>query len=206
MSAVAHIDQYKEGAFFQDAFRGKLSWNGYENNVLLQNLGSSASAKEGLVLPDFVDVGVATGADTGGDARGLAILDFDNDGDLDLAINHNPGDHSTSQNGAPAVLLENKLGQKRNWVALKLVGKRSNRDAVGAKVSFKANSKTYWAEVRAGSGYAGQSQRRLHFGLDDYESPLKVEVQWPSGARDLFYQVPINTMTRLVEGEGGVDQ
>jgi catalase len=87
VSAVAHIDAYKPGQYYQDEFRGEMSWNGWENNVLLKNQGLDEDGS-----PRFIDVGMAFGADHIGDARGLAVADFDNDGDIDMIINNNPGD------------------------------------------------------------------------------------------------------------------
>ena len=85
MSAVAHIQEYKTGLFYTDEFRGDMSWNGYEHNVLLRNDGPDASGQL-----EFTDVAMALGADSDKDARGTAMADFDNDGDLDIVINNNP--------------------------------------------------------------------------------------------------------------------
>jgi hypothetical protein len=81
LSAVAHINDYKTGKFYRDEFRGDISWNGYEHNVLLRNEGP---APDGTL--QFTDVAMATGADDIRDARGTATADFDNDGDLDVVI------------------------------------------------------------------------------------------------------------------------
>ena len=106
MSAVAHIQEYKTGLFYTDEFRGDMSWNGYEHNVLLRNDGPDARGRL-----EFTDVAMALGADRVKDARGTAMADFDNDGDLDIVINNNPGD-SRNQKRARATLLRNEIAKR----------------------------------------------------------------------------------------------
>ena len=79
MSAVAHIKEYKTGKFFRDEFRGDISWNGYEHNVLLRNEGPDANG-----TLEFTDIAMAAGADDDKDGRGMATADFDNDGRQDI--------------------------------------------------------------------------------------------------------------------------
>ncbi len=163
MSAVAHIDEYKTGKLFTDENRGDLSWNGYETNVLLRNRG--IVEREGQKIPVFSDMAMALGTDDGGDSRGIALLDFDRDGDLDIAVNHNPGDTGRFSE-VPAILYENHVGQKRNWLAIDLEGVKSNRDAVGAKLQLVAGELSLFRHVQGGSAYAGQMSQRIYFGLD----------------------------------------
>ncbi|PON18562.1 hypothetical protein C2W62_07245 [Candidatus Entotheonella serta] len=109
MSAVKHINAYKTGKFYSDAFRGEMSWNGYERNVLLRNDGGKDS--ESL---QFTNVARALGADQIRDARGAAVAAFDNDGDLDIVINNNPGDLPDSKTHGRATLLRNDIGTRRS--------------------------------------------------------------------------------------------
>ncbi len=198
MGAVAHIDKYKQGEFFSKDARGDMSWNGYENNVLLRSEGLG---EDGALR--FTDVAVALGADDILDARGVAALDFDNDGDLDLAVNHNSGD-LLEQEGAPAVLLRNDIGQRRNWFAVDLVGTKSNRDAVGARVFLQAGGAAQSRLVAAGSGYASQQGRRLYFGLDRADRVAVLTVRWPSGLEESYRDLQANRLARIVEG-GGIE-
>ena len=173
-----------------------MSWNGYEHNNLLRGEGCAADG-----TPRFTDVAMALGADDGGDARGLAIADYDNDGDLDIAINHNPGANGRAERAA-AVLLRNDVGSSRGWLAVELEGTLSNRDAIGAVVRVEAGELTALRQVTAGSGYASQHGRRLYFGLGDAEHAERLTVRWPSGRRDSFTDLPARTLVRLVEGHG----
>lgn len=196
MGAVAHIDEYKKGRFYSEEFRGEMSWNGFENNVLLRNEG-----KDGDGVPQFVDVAMALGADDSTDARGVAIADFDNDGDLDLAINHNPGDNDDVSRRR-AVYLRNDIGNRRSWVAVELTGTRSNRDAVGAEVRLTAAGLPQLQVVKAGNGYASQSSRRLYFGLGDAERVDRLTVRWPGGEEETFEDLPARSLVRITQGEG----
>ena len=195
MSAVAHIDDYKTGKFFRDDFRGDMSWNGYEYNVLLRNSGVD---EEGI--PHFSDVAMAMGADSIADSRGLALLDFDNDGDLDFIINNNPGDHGMES--VPPTLLRNEVGQDRSWIAVELVGKTSNRDGVGAEVTARAGEIQALRLMQAGSGYASQHSSRLYFGLGEATLVESLSVRWPGGKVEVFESLPTGHLVRVTEGEG----
>ncbi|MEM8930404.1 MAG: ASPIC/UnbV domain-containing protein [Acidobacteriota bacterium] len=195
MSAVAHIDEYKTGRFYTDEYRGNMSWNGYENNNLLRNEGHR---DDGSLY--FSDVAMALGADDQQDARGIAIADFDNDGDLDLAINHNIGDHD-KEGLADAVLLRNDIGDRRSWLAVELEGTQSNRDAVGATVSVEAGADRQLRLLSAGSSYASQHSQRLYFGLGEHDRVDRITVRWPSGELQVIEHVAARQLLRVVEGE-----
>ncbi len=195
MSAVAHIDDYKTGKFFRDDFRGDMSWNGYEYNVLLRNNGLD---EEGI--PQFSDVAMAMGADSIADSRGLALLDFDNDGDLDFIINNNPGDHGVDT--IAPTLLRNDVGQDRSWLAVELVGRSSNRDGVGAEVTARAGEIHALRSMQAGNGYASQHSSRLYFGLGDATTVESLSVRWPGGEEQSLESVPTGHLVRITEGEG----
>ena len=128
-----------------------------------------------------MDVARPTGSDCVKDSRGVAVADFDGDGRLDVVINNN--------NETPTVYL-NDLKRTGNAFELKLVGAvaagqpsgpRSTRDAIGASVTVKAGGKTMTRQVEAGSGYASESMRPLHFGIGAASSIESIEIRWPSG-------------------------
>ena len=127
--------------------------------------------------------------------RGLAVGDYDNDGDLDVVM--------VSQTGA-LQLFRNDGGNQNHWITLRLEGVRSNRDAVGAKVSLRTarGPQTQW--VRGGSSYCSRSDTRLTFGLGDETQVLGLHVRWPSGLTQTFGPLPANRFYRLREGEAPV--
>jgi enediyne biosynthesis protein E4 len=199
LSAVAHIKEYKTGKFYQDEFRGDISWNGYEHNVLLRNEGKDANG-----TLRFTDIAMALGADDIKDGRGMAIADFDNDGALDIVINDNPGDSGDASRARPA-LLRNNIGSRRNWLAVELTGTQSNRDAVGAMVTIETGGAKQLRLVSAGSGFASQNSERLYFGLNDKTQVDVLTVRWPSGRVERFNTIgnqPIEArhVIRITEG------
>lgn len=125
-------------------------------------------------------------------SRGLAYGDFANDGSLELVVN-NLGSHPN--------LLINRA-PKGNWLTFKLVGKTSNRDAIGARVLLDAGGARQTAEVRSGCCYLSQSDLRLHFGLGQATHVDTVQVRWPNGLQESFSIPHINTLIRLTEGSG----
>ena len=130
--------------------------------------------------------------------RGAAYLDFDNDGDLDLLI--------TANNGA-ARLLRNDNGNQNDVLRMKLIGVRSNRDAIGAKVFVKAgNGPRQFAMVKTGSSYLSQSELPLTFGLGKPEAgkTVSVEILWPSGQKTSLSGIQPNQSITIQEQKGVV--
>ena len=105
-------------------------------------------------------------------SRGTAFGDYDEDGDIDLLV---------ANCGGAARLVRNEGGNGGNWLMVKLVGRRSNRDGVGARVQVAAEDLIQWKQVRSGSSYLSSSDLRLHFGLGSRDLVEKVVVKWPSG-------------------------
>lgn len=131
----------------------------------------------------FEDVSRSRGADLIKPivARGAAYADYDRDGDLDIVINNNHG---------PALLYKNEGGSRLAWIELKLEGTQSNRSALGATVRIDATSGRQWQTVRSGSSYLSQSDLALHFGLSMDTTVKSIEVEWPSGKKQRFLNVP----------------
>jgi hypothetical protein len=126
-------------------------------------------------------------------ARGAAYGDYDNDGDLDLLV---------AFCGDSPRLFRNDGGSRNNWVAVQLVGKESNRSGLGSWVRLKAGGLTQLAEVRASGSYCSQSQLRLTFGLANHTRIESIEVNWPSGKRQVLKNVPVNKVVTIEEADG----
>ena len=164
--------------------------------MLLRN---EAPAANGTL--QFTDVAMATGADDIRDARGVATADFDNDGDLDIVVNNNPGDSGRAELSR-ATLLRNNVGEHRNWLAVELRGTASNRDAVGASVTLEVGNEKFTRLVSAGSGFASQQGARLYFGLGDKTQVDVVTVRWTNGRIEKFSKLATRQLIRITEGSG----
>jgi hypothetical protein len=105
-------------------------------------------------------------------ARGACFADYDNDGKVDSFL---------VNLGAAGTLLHNVSTSSGHWLAIKLVGAKSNRDGIGARLEVVAGSKRWTAERVAGSGYLSQDDARVHFGLGDVSAIDKITVRWPDG-------------------------
>jgi enediyne biosynthesis protein E4 len=128
-------------------------------------------------------------------ARGLSVGDFNNDGRIDVLIGIN--------GGAP-LLLRNKAGRGRHWVGLRLQGVRTNRDGIGARITWSSGGKK-WTRLKTGGGsYLSAHDSREVLGIDTAGKLDWVEVQWPlpSSRVERFTNLPMNRYTLLVEGKG----
>ena len=160
---------------------GQHSLNGRERNCLFRNNGDGT----------FLDVGYVAGADRVEDGRGLSIFDYDADGRLDLVIRNYR---------QPAELLHN-VGPARHWIELRLVGTRSNRDAVGARVRVRTAAGWQTREVHAGSAYLSGQSLVQHFGLGPAAVASQVDIVWPSGGRTVLHDLAADRRHVVVEGK-----
>jgi hypothetical protein len=126
-------------------------------------------------------------------ARGLAVGDVDNDGDLDALV---------SNNGEPPVLLRNDGGSRGNWLGLRLVATKSNPAAVGAVITWQAGGVRRSRLKTGGGSYLASHDPREVLGLGEAARADSVEIRWPSGKVDRLTNPPVNTYVRVVEGEG----
>lgn len=122
--------------------------------------------------------------------RGACYGDYDNDGDLDVVIvNIN----------SPPVLLRNDGGNRNNWLLLRLAGRRSNRDGLGARVALASGGRTQTGYKRSSSGYLSQNDPRLHFGLGAGAHVERLEILWPSGIRQVLEGLAANRILTVQE-------
>lgn len=122
--------------------------------------------------------------------RGMAVGDFDNDGDLDVLVN--------CVNDFPQ-LLRCDAKSKGNWLKVKVVGTKSNRSGIGARVTCVAGALQQVDEVRSGGSYLSQNDLRVHFGLGAAET-ADLELRWPSGLVDRLKGVKANQVLTVTEG------
>jgi hypothetical protein len=165
-----------------------------EPRILYHNNGNST----------FTDISAdaGPGITTASSSRGLAIGDLWNDGRLSAVI---------SNMNAPPSLLVNDVRTSNHWIAFRLIGAsyaaasqklRSNRDAIGARITMKAGSRLFVNEVRSGSSYDSNSDMRVHFGLGSATKIDSVQVRWPSGLVENFDNLAVDTIHTLKEGSG----
>ncbi|AFL88496.1 hypothetical protein Terro_2596 [Terriglobus roseus DSM 18391] len=129
-------------------------------------------------------------------ARGCAFGDYDNDGDMDVVVN--------CVNTVPQLLRCDSTVQ-RNWIKLRLVGTKSNRTGIGARIVVTAQNQPgkplqQLDELRSGGSYYSQNDLRMHFGLDVAPKAETVKITWPSGVEDTWKDLPANQLHVLEEG------
>jgi hypothetical protein len=161
---------------------GNRTWSGYQKKRLFHNMHNGA----------FKEISAEAGVDNILDGRGIGIGDFDNDGRLDLV---------QTNADQPLLFYHNITEHPGNWIELKLIGTKSNRDAIGARIRVEAGGLVQIREIDGGNGYAGQSSRRAHFGLGKASKIDRIEIKWPSGRVETV-TAPINRITYIQEGRG----
>jgi hypothetical protein len=122
--------------------------------------------------------------------RGSAYADIDGDGDLDVVL---------TQVGGPPLLLRNDQQLGHHWIRLKLVGTKSNRDAIGAWISVRVEGQTLWRQVMPTRGYLSQSELPVTVGLGAATHPEAVEILWPSGRRQKLQTIATDRMVTVTE-------
>jgi hypothetical protein len=141
-----------------------------------------------------VSLDAGPGVTTPSNSHGLAAADIDNDGSVELLVNNAAGQPS---------LLKN-YGDHGNWLLVKLIGTKANRDAIGARVTLSAGGHVQMREVRSGGSYVSQSELRLHFGLGQAKKVDWLQIRWPIQPPDVekIENVPANQILTIREGAG----
>ncbi len=152
-----------------------------QHNKLLRNRGDST----------FEDVSAHSGADDPGVGRGLAYLDVDGDGCLDLLVGNM---------GGSAKLFRNTCRTGNSWLMVSLVGTQSNRDGIGARITLEiAGGRTQIREVSGGRSFMSQHMRPAHFGLGSSTKVDRVTIRWPSGTVQTLTDVPASQRITVTE-------
>jgi len=125
--------------------------------------------------------------------RGLAYGDFDRDGDMDILL--------TTNNG-PAYLYRNDQIGKNHSIRFHLTGTKSNRDAIGTIVRIFYDGQTQSRMVKGGSSYLSQSELPVTFGLGEHDRIKRVEIEWPSGAKEEFKDLAAGKSYQITENKG----
>jgi len=165
------VDKYKLGSDYE------------EPRILYRNNGNGTFSQ--IASPGK---GIASAISS----RGLAVGDLWNDGRLSIVV--------SNMNARPSLLV-NQERYSNHWAAFKLVGTKSNRDGIGARITLRAGKRILVDEVRSGSSYISSSDMRVHFGLGAATKIDYVEVRWPSGLLEHF-DAGVDKIETLKEGTG----
>ncbi len=186
-SANSAVLAYDKGwAAVNRLIRAGRSFSGREENCCFLNLGQ----------PRFATVSAAVELNLPDDGRGLATTDWDGDGRVDFWV--------TNRTGPRVRFLKNEYSSDSDYVALQLAGTRSNRDAIGARVTvhLAGNSLPLTRTLHGGSGFISQSSKTLTLGLGRDATIDRVEVRWPGGEIETFRGLEPNRRYLLRQGSG----
>ena len=170
-----------------------------ENPFLLPFLGKNISAYERnrmfLNVPGeaFLDASYASQTDIDSDSRSVIAADFDRDGNCDLLVG--------SDGGGPLRLFRNTFPGETHFVRVRLVGKHSNRLAIGSRVTLECGGRQIVRDLFAANGFLGQAPAELLIGVGDADLIGKMMVRWPTGIEETFADLPVNCEIVLTEGQ-----
>ena len=123
--------------------------------------------------------------------RGLAVGDYDNDGGVDVVF--------TRLDDTP-VLLHNNVGREKHWIGIELQGTKSNRDAIGARLTLTTGGRKLVRWITGGASYLSSHDRRVVFGLGDASGAgLRLDIRWPNGNEQTVTGLKVNQYQKIVE-------
>ncbi len=179
------VGNSNQGPTLFDLVRAGRSFSGRERHCSFLNTGKKR----------FANISAVSGIDYPDDGRGMALVDWDLDGDVDLW---------TVNRSSPQVrFLRNEGPHRHNYLALRLTGSTCNRDAIGARITVFLGGEDdvrLIKTLRAGDGYLSQSSKTVHFGLGELSQIERVEVHWPGGDVERFADIAPNEYYQLVQG------
>jgi hypothetical protein len=198
--AIAFYRRYPSGLFDLDGLTDLAIANGHSEPTIHEVQEEVTYAQPPMIFRNrngtrFDDASPHVGPDFGGPmvARGLAISDFDRDGDLDLVF---------SANGGPARLFRNRNETGNAWLRVRLRMPGRNPDAIGAIVTVSGGGIDRVATVRAGGSYLSQDEYALTFGLAGLRAAERVSVRWPDGTEESFTDVPARRELLIEKSKG----
>ncbi|MCK4340598.1 MAG: VCBS repeat-containing protein [Phycisphaerae bacterium] len=159
---------------------GDSTFSGYQTSRVWRNEGNEA----------FEQVAKELGLADIGDGRGLAIADYDNDGDLDVYI---------ANQGQDSSFYRNDIGNKNNWLQIDVSGTNCNRDAIGTRITVTCGELTQIREINGGNGDHSQVPYRQYFGLGQHEKIDVLEIRWPTGYVERFENLEPNQLLKYTE-------
>ena len=173
------------GHVYPEVDRQHLGSDYEEPRILYHNLGNAK----------FEDISrkAGPGIMMHSSARGLAIGDLWNDGKLSAVV--------SNMNSLPSLLI-NQVRSPNHWIAIKTEGVKSNRDGIGARIRVKTDNRILVDEVRTGSSYNSNNDRRVHFGLGPSPKIQWIEIRWPNGLLETFNSPKADQILTLKEGTG----
>ena len=153
-----------------------------QSDIFLENNGNGT----------FTDISESVGIRSvpNGTGRGLAVGDYDNDGDLDLLV---------VNCGEGVVLFQNDGGNQNNWLKILTIGKTSNRNGIGARIELTAGNSRQIREVISGSSYLSQSSLEIEFGLGKASVVDQIRILWPSGSKQTLTDINVNQKLVVTE-------
>jgi tetratricopeptide (TPR) repeat protein len=175
--------EYEQGwNAINELIRSDGTWSGFERNVFYLNNGDGT----------FSDVSGIVGLDCIQDSRTFALADFDHDGRQEMILKN--------RNSPQLRFFKNVIPDLAPAIALRLIGKKSNRDAIGACVTVETPSGKQTRWVQAGSGFLAQHSKELFFGLGATKGPVHATIRWPSGLLQSVVDLPLNHRVWVEEG------
>lgn len=165
-----------------ELIRSDNSWSGYERNVMFAN------NRDGT----FTEISGAVGLDFIEDSRSFALADIDHDGRLEIILKN--------RNAPQLRIVRNALQDIGHSVSFRLHGTKSNRDAIGSTITLEAGNLKQTKSLQAGSGFLAQHSKEIFFGIASHSGPVRATIQWPSGHKQTFENIPIGHRIEIEEG------
>jgi tetratricopeptide (TPR) repeat protein len=181
----AHPNHAYEQAWnaINELIRADRTWSGFERNLLYLNNGNGT----------FSDISGIVGMDFPEDSRTFALGDFDQDGRLEVILKN--------RNSPQLRYLKNVVTALPPVISFRLTGKKSNRDAVGARITVETDGGSQTRFLQIGSGFLAQHTKEVFFGLGSAKSTVRATIRWPSGLTQDLRDLPLNHRIWVEEDE-----